>query len=167
MASSWNRVYIFWVWRMKSESDFDFYRHDFRISLSMYIFSSDLTPEALKPYTRFWNRSFSVYFSSEFATDLRLEINVWTVTSRLYMHNNNRHTPDADRRRQDRYRTADHTRIRFIASKKPMIFSSTSAMVSSRLRSSAEAADRAKWSPGHRGVPAGRLAELGVTKSTQ
>ena len=40
-------------------------------------------------------------------------------------------------------------------------------MVSSRLRSSAEAADRTKWPPGHRGVPAGRLAELGMTKSTQ
>ena len=77
----WNRhgwhhheiVYIFyWVWRVKSESDFDFYRHDFQISLSMYIFSSDLTPEALKTYTRFWNRSFSVYFSSNLAAEPRV-----------------------------------------------------------------------------------------------
>ena len=47
---------------MKSASDFDFYRHDFLISLSVYILSSNLASEALKTYTRFSNRLFNVYF---------------------------------------------------------------------------------------------------------
>lgn len=55
---------------MKSASDFDFYRHDFRISLPVYIFSSDLASEAVKTYTRFSNRSFSVYFSSDLASEV-------------------------------------------------------------------------------------------------
>ena len=54
---------------MKSASDFEFYIHDFQIGLSVYIFSSDLASEALKTYTRFPNRPFSVYFSSDLSSE--------------------------------------------------------------------------------------------------
>ena len=54
---------------MKSEENFDFYRHNFRISLSVYIFCLIFAPEALKTYTRFLNRSFSVYFSFDLASE--------------------------------------------------------------------------------------------------
>ena len=54
---------------MKSEENFDFYRHNFRISLSVYIFCLIFAPEALKTYPRFLNRSFSVYFSFDLASE--------------------------------------------------------------------------------------------------